>query len=192
MIDHSTGNTTLENLIGDYVAFFGALNGRLRGLGIDISDRELSHVCVRTESYTHYLRVRDALETFCRSNIENVWNGRPMSIMQLKSPLQLDPLFSVGVIELIPPPHRRVYKMGLEHLGVVVGPAVDDFSRKHRNALTGQQFQSEECEPYYVTFYDDFTSVKFYREPLLRICESQHGRQFAGFSHVEGWHPDID
>jgi hypothetical protein len=32
--------------------------------------------------------------------------------------------------------------MGLEHLGVVVGEGVDDFSRVHRAALTGQQFQS--------------------------------------------------
>ncbi|MFN8233643.1 MAG: hypothetical protein U0V56_09290 [Actinomycetota bacterium] len=32
--------------------------------------------------------------------------------------------------------------MGLEHLGVVVGEDFDDFSREHRDALTGQQFQS--------------------------------------------------
>ena len=46
--------------------------------------------------------------------------------------------------------------MGLEHLGVVVGEDVDDFSRVHRAALTGQQFQSPYVEPYYVLF-EDFT-----------------------------------
>jgi hypothetical protein len=44
----------------------------------------------------------------------------------------------VSLIELIPPVHQRVYRMGLEHLGVV-GEEVDDFSRVHRAALTGQQ-----------------------------------------------------
>jgi len=54
----------------------------------------------------------------------------------------------VPLIELIPPVHQRVYKMGLEHLGAVVGEEVDAFSRQHRAALTGQQFQSATNEPY--------------------------------------------
>ena len=32
---------------------------------------------------------------------------------------------------------------------------------------------------------DEFTMIKFYRMPLLDICESQHGRPYEGFSHVE-------
>ena len=36
----------------------------------------------------------------------------------------------VPLIELIPPVHQRVYKMGLEHLGVVVGEEVDAFVRR--------------------------------------------------------------
>jgi hypothetical protein len=77
--------------------------------------------------------------------------------------------------------------MGMEHFGVVIGDSVEEFSIKHRPALTGQQFQSKECEPYYITFYEDFSTVKFYRNPLLNICESQHGRSYEGFSHVENW-----
>ena len=112
-----------------------------------------------------------------------------MSIMQLKEPLALSAEFDVRVIELIPPVHRRVYKMGLEHIGIVIRGNVDEFSLQHRSALTGQQFQSVECEPYYVTFFEDFTTVKFYRSSLLDICESQHGRRFEGFSHVADWSP---
>ena len=107
--------------------------------------------------------------------------------MQLNEPLTLSEEFEVRVIELIPPLHRRVYKMGMEHLGVVIGDTVDAFSRKHRAALTGQQFQSEGCEPYYVTFFEDFTMVKFYRMPLLEICKRQHGLSYEGFSRVENW-----
>ena len=59
--------------------------------------------------------------------------------------------------------------MGLEHLGVVVGEDVDAFSREHRAALTGQQFQSADNEPYYVLF-EDFTHVKFYRRSLYDVC----------------------
>jgi hypothetical protein len=94
---------------------------------------------------------------------------------------------AVPLIELIPPVHQRVYRMGLEHLGVVVGDGVDDFSRTHRAALTGQQFQSEVVEPYYVLF-EDFTHVKFYRHSLRDACELE-GARFDGLQHVDGWVP---
>ena len=177
----------IEDIIGNYQAFFSLQLARLNDLGIDISGCQMSHLAYRTETCSEYLRVRDDLERHCTSNIENVWNGRPMSIMQLAEPLVLNDEFNVGVIELIPPVHRHIYKMGMEHFGVVIGESVDEFSTQHRPALTGQQFQSEECEPYYVTFYEDFSTVKFYRNPLLKICESQHGRSYEGFSHVENW-----
>lgn len=179
----------IKDIIRDSQAFFSLQHTRLSYLQIDISGCELSHLSYRTNTYDEYLRTRDEIEQHCTSNIENVWNGRPMSIMQLKEPLPLSPEFDVRVIELIPPVHRGVYKMGMEHIGVVIGETVDEFSLKHRSALTGQQFQSAECEPYYVTFFEDFTTVKFYKNPLLDICQSQHGKQFEGFSHVEGWSP---
>ena len=179
----------MKDIIGDYQAFFELQRARLRDLRIDISGCRMSHLAYRTETYDDYLRTRAEIEQHCTSNIENIWNGRPISIMQLDEPLNLSSDFEVRVIELIPPIHRRVYKMGMEHFGVVIGDSVDDFSRKHRSALTGQQFQSDECEPYYVTFFEDFTMMKFYRNPLLEICESQHGRSFEGFSHVEKWNP---
>ncbi len=180
---------SMKDIIGDFQAFFSLQHGRLNDLQIDISGCELSHLAYRTRTYEEYLRTREELERHCTSNIENVWNGRPMSIMQLKEPQVLTDEFDVRVIELIPPAHRRVYKMGMEHVGVVIGDSVDEFSLEHRSALTGQQFQSEECEPYYITFYEDFSTVKFYRNPLLNICESQHGRSYEGFSHVESWNP---
>ncbi len=177
----------MHDIIGDSQAFFAMQLGRLSDLQIDISGCEISHLAYRTESYEEYLRTREKIERHCTSNIENVWNGRPISIMQLEEPLALSEEFEVRVIELIPPLHRRVYKMGLEHIGVVIGDSVDEFSLKHRAALTGQQFQSEECEPYYITFFEDFTMVKFYSRPLLEICERQRGRTYEGFSHVENW-----
>lgn len=179
--------TSMKEIIGNYQAFFSLQLDRLNERQIDIGGCEISHLAFRAESNKEYLRTRERIERFCTSNIENVWNGRPISIMQLEAPLVLAAGFEVRTIELIPPMHRRVYKMGMEHFGVVIGNSVDEFSRKHRAALTGQQFQSEECEPYYVTFFDDFSTVKFYRTSLLQICESQHGRAYEGFSHVEDW-----
>lgn len=151
-------------------------------LNIDISGYSVSHLAFRTETHDEYLEMRDHIERHCTANIENVWNGRPISKLLLKSPLDLGDGVEVSLLELIPPVHQRVYKMGLEHLGIVVGEYVDEFARKHRAALTGQQFQSSVCEPYYVLF-EDYTHVKFYRESLMDVCITE-GQIFEGFSHV--------
>jgi predicted metalloenzyme YecM len=66
-----------------------------------------------------------------------------MSMLLLDEPLQVLDGQVIPLIELIPPVHQRVYKMGMEHFGVVVGEEVDAFSRRHRAALTGQQFQNQ-------------------------------------------------
>ena len=84
--------------------------------------------------------------------------------------------------------------MGLEHLGVVVGEEFDEFSRVHRAALTGQQFQSPSIDPVYVLF-EDFTHVKFYRRSFFDVVEDEVGR-FDGFGTSRtgchsGWSPPL-
>src|SRR5206468_7330726 len=79
-----------------------------------------------------YVHQRTLLERHARANSENVWNGRPISKVVLAEPLDVLDGTPVSLIELIPPVHQRVYRMGLEHLGVVVGEDIDDFSRVHR------------------------------------------------------------
>ena len=176
------------DIIGDYQAFVARQRDRLLDRGIDIRPYPLSHIAVRVPEWDQYVHVRTLLERHAAANNENYWNGRPISLILLATPLEVLDGMSVPLIELIPPVHQRVYKMGLEHLGVVVGDEVDAFSRQHRAALTGQQFQSADNEPYYVLF-EDFTHVKFYRRSLYDAVALQHGATFDGFVHVDDWVP---
>ena len=155
----------IAEIIGDYRAFAAMQRDRLSARGIDIAPYPLSHLAVRVADWDLYVHQRTLLERHARANRENVWNGRPISLIVLAEPLDVLDGTPVSLIELIPPVHQRVYRMGLEHLGVVVGEEIDDFSRVHRAALTGQQFQSPDVEPVYVLF-EDFTHVKFYRRSL--------------------------
>src|SRR5215831_11119265 len=134
-----------------------------------------------------YVHQRTLLERHATANLENVWNGRPISKIVLAEPLVVLDGMPVSLIELIPPVHQRVYRMGLEHLGIVVGDDVDAFSREHRAVLTGQQFQNAHTEPYYVLF-EDFTHVKFYRRSLYDSCVLA-GATFEDFVHVDDWVP---
>ena len=175
------------DIIGDYRGFAAVQYERLLARGIDISPYELSHVAVRVPEWEQYLHLRTLLERHATANHENVWNGRPISKIVLGTPLEVLDGKLVSLIELIPPVHQRVYRMGLEDLGVVIGEEVDAFSREHRAVLTGQQFQSVDVEPCYVLF-EDFTHVKFYRWSLYDVCVRE-GATFDRFVHVDDWFP---
>jgi predicted metalloenzyme YecM len=177
----------IAEIIGDYRAFAAMQRDRLVARGIDIAPYPLSHLAVRVADWDLYVHQRTLLERHARANLEGVWNGRPISKIVLDEPLDVLDGTPVSRIELIPPVHQRVYRMGLEHLGVVVGEEFDEFSRVHRAALTGQQFQSPAVDPIYVLF-EDFTHVKFYRRSFFDVVEDEGGR-YEGFVHVEDWVP---
>lgn len=179
----------IEDIIGDYRAFAAQQRDRLAARGIDISSYELSHLAYRVAEWDEYVRVRGLLERHAVANRENLWNGRPISMIVPAQRLEvLDGKF-VPLIELIPPVHQRVYKMGLEHLGVVVGDTFDAFVEKHKPVLTGQQFQGPNStpDPAYILM-EDFTHVKFYRLSLRASVELFSDR-FEGFQHVDDWVP---
>ena len=177
----------IEELIGDYRAFTALQRDRLAARGIDITPYGLSHIAYRVPEWDQYVRLRTRLERHAIANRENFWNGRPISLIVLAQPLEVLNGKAVPMIELIPPVHQRVYKMGMEHLGVVVGDTFDAFVEAHKPVLTGQQFQGPDStpDPVYILF-EDFTHVKFYRLSLQASVEL-FGARFEGFHHVEGY-----
>jgi predicted metalloenzyme YecM len=180
----------IADLIGDYRAFTAQQRDRLTARGIDIAPYELSHLAVRVPEWDQYVHLRTLLERHAVTNRENVWNGRPISLIVPAEPLVVLDGKLVPLIELIPPVHQRVYKMGLEHLGVVVGDDFDAFVDAHKPVLTGQQFQGPTStpDPVYILM-EDFTHVKFYWRSLRESVELDGGVFDHGFHHVDDWVP---
>ena len=178
----------IAEIIGDYRAFAAQQRDRLLTRGIDIAPYSLSHIAYRVPEWDQYVRVRTQLERHAIANRENVWNGRPISLILFDQLEVLDGK-ALPMIELIPPVHQRVYKMGCEHLGVVVGDGFDAFVEAHKPVLTGQQFQGPNStpDPVYILM-EDFTHVKFYRLSLGASVEL-FGDRIEGFRHVDDWVP---
>ena len=174
-------NVKAKEILGDYAQFYALQAQRLQSLGIDIAGLDISHLAFRTETLSEYLVVRRKLEPICSANVENTWNGRPISKLLLQEPLQLFRSATTSLIELIPPVHQSIYKMGLEHIGIVVGEEFADFGKLHAHKFTGQQDQGEFSQPYFITF-PDHTNVKFYRYSLQKVCLLE-GKRFDGFYH---------
>ena len=187
----STVTDPFEDILGDYRAFAAQQRDRLLARGIDIAPYGLSHLAFRVPEWDQYVHVRTLLERHAVSNRENLWNGRPISMIVPARPLEILDGKEVPLIELIPPVHQRVYTMGLEHLGVVVGEeAFDAFVERHKPVLTGQQFQGPNStpDPVYILM-EDFSHVKFYRLSLRASVELFEGEFSPGFHHVEDWVP---
>jgi predicted metalloenzyme YecM len=180
----------IEDIIGDYRAFAALQRNRLATRGIEITPYELSHLAYRVPDWDQYVHVRALIERHAVANRETVWNGRPISLIVPAEPLEVLDGKLVPLIELIPPVHQRVYKMGLEHLGVVVGNTFDGFVGAHKPVLTGQQFQGPNStpDPVYILF-EDFTHVKFYRLSLRESVELDAGPFDDGFHHFDDWVP---
>ena len=180
----------LDDIIGDYQAFAAQQHQRLLARGVDIGPYPVSHLAFRVPEWDQYVHVRNLLERHAVCNRENVWNGRPISLIVPAEPLEVLNGKLVPLLELIPPVHQRVYMMGVEHLGVVVGDAFDAFVTTHKPVLTGQQFQGPKStpDPVYILF-EDFTHVKFYRLSLRASVELDAGPFGDGFHHVDGWAP---
>ena len=93
----------IAEIIGDYGAFAAMQRDRLAARGIDIAPYALSHLAVRVVDWDLYVHQRTLLERHARANSENLWNGRPISLIVLAEPLDVLDGTPVSLIELIRP-----------------------------------------------------------------------------------------
>lgn len=162
----------LENLIGDYSSFFSDIYSELKEKGIDIGSYSLSHFGVRAETDAAYETLRDSIKHYCESYVENEHNGRLISKLYLQRALPLPHNFEVQLIELMPPKPSRTYAPGLEHLGVVIGETLREFTKEHERVISGRQDQGPFCKPYIIELKND-KRVKFYDLSLKEVVEKE-------------------
>ena len=93
----------IEDIIGDYRAFAAQQRDRLATRGIDITPYGLSHLAYRVPKWDQYVHVRGLIERHTVANRENVWNGRPISLIVPAEPLEVLDGKVVPLIELIRP-----------------------------------------------------------------------------------------
>ncbi len=117
---HVTTSDPIAEIIGDYRAFAAMQRDRLVARGIDIAPYPLSHLAVRVADWDLYVHQRTLLERHARANRENVWNGRPISLIVLAEPLEVLDGAPVSRIELVPPGTWRGYEAGPEGLEILV------------------------------------------------------------------------
>lgn len=160
--------TKIQNLIGDYQAFFSDLLYRMKEVGIYIIGMPMSHLLYRTVTVPEYIKLRDELKKHCSEFVETQFNGRAVSIIILSEPLLLEGGFTVTMIELPAPRSAHMYPSGLESIGVTVGDKLPEFIKQYEHVLTGVKDHGEHCQPAFISFNNDKTA-KFYNISLREI-----------------------
>ena len=164
----------IQNLIGDYQAFFSDLLQRMQQQIIHITGLPLSHFTYRVDTASKYVELRDALLPYCREFVETQFNGRAVAIHILQNPLVLAEGFKVSMIELPAPREAHMYPCGLESFGIVMRETLAAFKLEYQSVLTGIKDHGEHCQPAFIT-YENGKTAQFYDISLKEIV------------HLQGW-----
>lgn len=173
----------LPKILASSAAFVVDTVERLEAIDISTGRFPIGHVAIRVGSLDEYIELRDQIEPHCVANIENIWSGRPISKLLLTTPMVAGTDRTIPLIELIPPSHGPGYRLGVEHVGFVLGDEFDTFVNRFDDAITGRQDQGPFNQPAVISFGDG-TLAKFHRHSLRDVVVME-GRQFDGFHHVE-------
>ena len=118
-----TNSHPVEAIIGAVEPFLGTVLSSMKERGIDISGKEIDHVCFRCTTIEEYLAVcKDIIDgNLGTVMIESMIGGRPITTIKLFDPINYKE-YDIACIEI---PCPKPGKSGLEHCEIVIGEAND-------------------------------------------------------------------
>jgi len=154
------------------------LTEKTKNLGIDISDKEIDHVCYRCSTVREYQQVCDDLLAFGEILLNSMIGGRPIAMVALREPI-LFCHWSVRCIEVTCPKPGKVHQRGLEHAEVVIGtendsiynskPQLEDFARQYPAIQFDEKAMHKEANADLSLTLVKGMSVKFHMRPVYEV-----------------------
>ena len=77
-----------STVLGSTSRFLMVLTEKTLNLGIDITDKEIDHVCYRCDTVIEYQQVRHDLENYGDILLESMIGGRPIAMISLREPIK--------------------------------------------------------------------------------------------------------
>ena len=178
----------LTDIIGNYQDFVARVVSKAHGLGLNLHDFEIDHICYRCDSKSEYQQMKTALYSAdCTLLHEGMIGKRPISVFEFNHPLQYEQ-WTIRCLELASPKPGRSHAHGLEHAEVVIGSESQGCfnSKQYLDEFVAQcppgldfDFKAADKELNADVSLDlgDNISVKFHTRPLYEVCrfEIEHG-----------------
>ena len=158
----------IEEVIGDWKEFLLKIFSNLEKAGFDLDEfEELDHIAYRTERLEDYKKMKEKLTMFSKVYSDKVFNGRPILICLLKSPLFFRN-FSIEGLEVLAPKENNKHKEGLEHAEFVIKIPLADFMKKYERVDFNLNAYNREENPELIVEFGD-CAVKFHEQSLLEV-----------------------
>ena len=159
-------NLTLKSIIGDYNNFLDTLLNNIKSAGIDISNFQIDHIALRTESLQEYKKINKFLSPFTSLVGEIEIRNRPICIFRFQQSL-IYKSFLIPFLEVISPAENNTFKFGLEHIEIVV-PREKLFQLEslYPNVEFNSKNMDRVVNPELILYFKDGFSVKFHPLPV--------------------------
>lgn len=158
----------IENVIGDYKIFLDGVFRNLEKAGFSKDEfKELDHIAYRTESMESYEKIKNALVNFSESFSDSAFNGRPILVCKLKTPLVYNE-FVISGIEVPAPKNGKPRKDGLEHAEFVIKTNLAEFREKHAEIDFNLEAYDREINPELEVNFEN-CAAKFHTQSLLDV-----------------------
>lgn len=116
----------MHPILGEYGYFLDKIFAGLEGLGIDVANYYLDHMCYRVSTSANYERMKAELSEIANLLLENEVGGRLIAKFKLFTSIKYRGR-EISVIELPSPKEGVSYNDGLEHVEFVVNIPLKDF-----------------------------------------------------------------
>ena len=179
-------------ILGDPLFFFRKVKSNLDFFKIDISDKEIDHVCYRVESIESYLSIRDNMSNYGSVLVEGMIGGRPICTFLLHVPIRLrdeSNCWEIRCFELPCPKSGNKYLQGFEHIEIVIGTVnsscvnsrqeLKDFTLSFPGVLFETSAIDKEVNADVSMNIDENCSVKFHVKSLYDVIEFEILKNFV-------------
>jgi predicted metalloenzyme YecM/phosphoglycolate phosphatase-like HAD superfamily hydrolase len=144
----------------------------LHELGLTAHIAAIDHVCYRVSSEEHYESELHHLLRRSDMISETLVNDRPISVVQLHKPFEVEGL-TVEVVELPAPKTGRSYKDGWEHMEVVCRTPIEEISKQFARVNFDRSALAHPFAPE-LTLRLKSGLVKFHNKSLLQVIAGEN------------------
>lgn len=178
--------------------FLEKLFFELQSLSIDYATWDIDHLCYRTESLSHYQKVKNDFSHFSTLLIESPVNGRPIATYKLEKPWRFGENF-IDLIEVPAPKPNKITKPGFEHIEIVMPKNFEEIPKLYPTLSFEKNHHHKEFNPELVAnlkvgdlkFHHQSLEVVINIEKMEGVLENiQHKFNFLKIPFfITGTHP---
>lgn len=162
---------TQSNFSDQARKFALALLNEIETAGIDLSNKQIDHICYRVESLERYTQMKEELSNFATALPEQEIAGRPIVIFRLQDPIEVGGK-SVWLIELPAPKPTGGYKEGFQHFEVVIDEPFEDFIARYPD-LAFKTSKMEKGDNPEISLTFSGRVVKFHHRPVDQVIATR-------------------